>query len=342
MGDLVLLGAEIDSRSNRFSPESLTSEHQDRVGNVVTIGGVTTSRLGFGCASLMRKSKRERMALLDTAFDSGIRHFDVAAMYGLGQTEHEIGKFAFGRRDEITIATKFGLSVPGWLARLAPYQDPARAALERLPKARGAAKERSNRPAPPRTYSAADAERSLDLSLRKLGTDYVDIFFVHDPRPNDDVQAAELVDFFTRAKAAGKIRAWGVSQDAHPELTVQRQLGPSAVLQVRADIFSDDRPPERCITFGVIGRAYARVLEAFRTDFTARARWSRELDLDLTRPDVVARLLLDDALASNSLGVVLYSTLSAERLRKATVQSSADPDLAQVTRMRELIRRELS
>jgi diketogulonate reductase-like aldo/keto reductase len=170
----------------------------------------------------------------------------------------------------------------------------------------------------------------------------VDIFFVHDPRPNDDVQADDLVDFFTRAKAAGKIRAWGVSQDAHPELAVQRQLGPSAVLQVRADIFSDDRPNEPCITFGVIGRAYSRVLDALRTDFTARARWSRELELDLTQPESVARLLLDDALATNNLGVILYSTLNTERLRRAAVQSSADLDMAQVTRMRELIRRELS
>jgi D-threo-aldose 1-dehydrogenase len=336
------LRANVGNRNNGVSPTPVTPAHGDRVGDLVTVGGVTTSRLGFGCASLMRKSKRERMALLDTAFDSGIRHFDVAAMYGLGQTEYEIGKFAFGRRDQITIATKFGLGVPRWLAPLAPYQDPVRAALEHLPKARHAAKERSDRPAPPRTYSAADAERSLELSLRKLGTDYVDIFFVHDPSPNDDVRADELVDFFTRAKAAGKIRAWGVSQDAHPELAVQRQLGPSAVLQVRADIFSEDRPHEPCITFGVIGRAYSRVLDALRTDFTARARWSRELELDLTQPEVIARLLLNDALASNNLGVVLYSTLNTDRLRRTAVQSSVHPDLAQVTRMRELIRSELS
>ncbi len=281
------------------------------------------------------------MALLDTAFESGIRHFDVAAMYGLGQTEYEVGRFAFGRRDQVTIATKFGLGVPRWIAPLARYQDPARAALERLPNARRSVKRRSDRPAPPRTYSAADAQKSLEVSLRKLGTDYVDIFFIHDPRPGDDILADELVEFFTGAQTAGKIRAWGVSQDAHPELAAHRQLGPSAVLQVRADIFSDDRPREPSVTFGVIGRAYSRVLEAFRTDFTARARWSRELELDLNQPGMVAGLLLDDALAFNSTGAVLYSTLSAERLRRAAMQSKVDPDLEQISRFRELIRREL-
>ena len=308
---------------------------------MVTVGDVTTSRLGFGCASLMRKSKRERMTLLDTAFDCGVRHFDVAAMYGLGQTEYEVGRFAFGRRDQITIATKFGLGVPHWIAPLARYQDPARAALERLPKARRSVKKSSDRPAPPRTYSAADAQKSLEVSLRKLGTDYVDMFFVHDPRPGDDIRVDELVDFFTAAQTAGKIRAWGVSQDAHPELSVRRELGPSAVLQVRADIFSDAPPREPSITFGVIGHAYSRVLDAFQTDFTARARWSRELELDLSQPETVAGLLLDDALAFNSTGAVLYSTLSAERLRRAAMQSNVDLDLAQVSRFRELIRREL-
>ncbi len=308
---------------------------------LVTVGNVTISRLGFGCASLMRRSKRERMTLLDTAFDCGIRHFDVAAMYGLGQTEYELGRFAFGRRDQLTIATKFGLGVPRWIAPLARYQDPARAALERLPNARRSVKSRSDRPAPARTYSAADAQKSLDVSLRKLDTDYVDIFFIHDPRPGDDIRVDELVDFLTSAQTAGKIRAWGVSQDAHPELTVHRRLGASAILQVRADIFSDDRPREPCITFGVIGRAYSRVLDALRTDFTARTRWSRELELDLTQPESIADLLLDDALAFNSTGAVLYSTLSAERLRRAAMRSSVDLDLAQLSRFRELIRHEL-
>ncbi len=132
-----------------------------------------------------------------------------------------------------------------------------------------------------------------------------------------------------------------MSQDAHPELSVRRELGPSAVLQVRADIFSDAPPREPSITFGVIGHAYSRVLDAFQTDFTARARWSRELELDLSQPETVAGLLLDDALAFNSTGAVLYSTLSAERLRRAAMQSNVDLDLAQVSRFRELIRREL-
>ncbi|HET9153536.1 MAG TPA: aldo/keto reductase [Solirubrobacterales bacterium] len=52
-------------------------------------------RLGFGCASLMRlPSRRRRQALLAEAFEQGIRHFDVARMYGLGAAEGELGRFA--------------------------------------------------------------------------------------------------------------------------------------------------------------------------------------------------------------------------------------------------------
>jgi len=65
---------------------------------------ITTSSIGFGCAGLMRTpTSKGRSRLLNTAFNSGIRHFDVARVYGIGQAEAELGTFIKSRRSEITI-----------------------------------------------------------------------------------------------------------------------------------------------------------------------------------------------------------------------------------------------
>ena len=71
------------------------------------------SAVGFGCGGLMRSpSRKERMAVLGSAVDSGITHFDTARMYGLGMAEAELGAFLRTvDRDAVTVATKFGIDV---------------------------------------------------------------------------------------------------------------------------------------------------------------------------------------------------------------------------------------
>ena len=82
--------------------------------------GVETSPLGLGCADLMSVGPQARRTVLAAALDAGVRHLDVAPMYGLGAVEGEIGRFAAGRRDRLVLATKFGIE-PSRVARaLAP------------------------------------------------------------------------------------------------------------------------------------------------------------------------------------------------------------------------------
>ena len=70
-----------------------------------------TTVLGFGCAHLYGVPRSaERLRLLDAAHDAGIRHFDVAPMYGLGLAERELGRFIRHRRDAVVVATKFGIA----------------------------------------------------------------------------------------------------------------------------------------------------------------------------------------------------------------------------------------
>jgi len=58
-------------------------------------------------------SRRESLALLSAAWDAGVRHFDVAPLYGHGEAERILGSFLAGRRDEATIVTKFGIEPTG-------------------------------------------------------------------------------------------------------------------------------------------------------------------------------------------------------------------------------------
>src|SRR5580692_4756161 len=71
-----------------------------------------TTRLGFGCGSLMgATNRRDSLKLLQSAYDAGIRHFDVAPMYGYGEAESCLGEFRTGHND-ITITTKYGIAPP--------------------------------------------------------------------------------------------------------------------------------------------------------------------------------------------------------------------------------------
>lgn len=288
--------------------------------------GLETTRLGFGCASLMRlTTARERDALLGTAFAADIRHFDVARLYGLGQAEAELGRFARARRDQLTIATKFGIEPASGLGALARFQAPARALLNRYPRLRAAVKKRDEAFHEPRRYDAAIARRSLDKSLTELGLDYVDVLFVHDPAPGDHVHTEELSAFFEDVKAAGKIRAWGVSQDAHPGMELVGRLGPSALLQVREDALARASRPDPVLSFGVLGAAHARITRALHGDAALRRRWTEQLGDDPLSGNLLATLLIADALAANPEGVILYSTTDAGRIAVAAGALASPP-----------------
>ena len=72
--------------------------------------GRTTTRLGFGCSSLMgAMGRRASLAILEAAYDAGIRHFDVAPMYGYGEAESCLGEFLQRHRNQVTVTTKYGI-----------------------------------------------------------------------------------------------------------------------------------------------------------------------------------------------------------------------------------------
>jgi hypothetical protein len=301
-------------------------------------------RLGFGCASLMRlPSRRSRQVLLGEAFEQGIRHFDVARMYGLGAAEAEVGRFAKGRREEIAIATKFGIEPGGGIGRLAPLQAPARALIARFPALRARLKRSQGSFHAPRRYDAAGARASLETSLRELGTDYVDILFVHDPGAVELPDMEELVGALEDLREAGRIRAWGVSGEPGPSLLLATGW-PQCVPQMRHDIFSFGSPQTSGkvppIYFGVLAEALGRIRGRLLADEDLRASWREAVGFDCADSKVLARLLLQDALERNREGGAIFATTRPERIGEAVAAAAAlrgGPAPAQLDAFRRLV-----
>ena len=93
--------------------------------------------LGFGCSSLASVGEKKALQLLGTAFDAGVRHFDVARYYGYGEAESLLGAFVKSRRSEVTITTKFGIEPPRRTNALRLAMQAGRKVAEFVPAVRG-------------------------------------------------------------------------------------------------------------------------------------------------------------------------------------------------------------
>lgn len=185
----------------------MLGEHDDR------------ARLGFGCVKLGSGSAggswRAQVRLVQHAIDRGVTTFDTADAYGNGLSETIVGRAVRGRRNQVEIATKVGYHFSErrlsahTLARL------GRPVLQRARSLRPGAAPGGGSTASGGAYSTQDLSpeylrRAIDASLRRLGTDYIDVLQLHGPR----TLVPTVVDEMQRLKAAGKIRRFGVGAES--------------------------------------------------------------------------------------------------------------------------------
>ncbi|HWF11058.1 MAG TPA: aldo/keto reductase [Bryobacteraceae bacterium] len=221
-----------------------------------------TTRAGFGCSGLMGAlGRRESLALLSAAWDAGIRHFDVAPLYGHGEAENVLGSFLRGKRDQATIVTKFGLAPTGnsWLLRIArAMARPLRGTATALRPRHQAA----TQVAPPRApFDARHAERSLVSSLRALQTDCIDILLLHEAEPHL-LGDNGLLNFLEQAVRKGMIRSFGVGGESGKASAVFSTMPLYCrVVQCEWNALNDripNYPGSDVIVFGAIGRCRDR------------------------------------------------------------------------------------
>ncbi|MFN0028690.1 MAG: aldo/keto reductase [Acidimicrobiales bacterium] len=149
------------------------------------LGILDVSVVGLGCNNFgMAIDADATKAVVDAAIDAGITYFDTAEAYGKGQSEVFLGQALQGRRDQVVVATKWGLDVT--LKEGERGGDPAM------------------------------VRRSLDASLTRLGMDYVDHYQLHRPDPKTPI--AETLGVLEELRAAGKVREIGCSAFSEAQL----------------------------------------------------------------------------------------------------------------------------
>jgi aryl-alcohol dehydrogenase-like predicted oxidoreductase len=150
------------------------------------VSGLVVSTVGLGCNNFGRKLDLDATrTVVDAAFDAGITLFDTADIYGTphGSSEEFLGAALKGRRDEIVLATKFGMNMAG--SNGADHD------------ARGA-----------RRYIV----RAVEASLRRLETDYIDLYQIHTPDPETPID--ETIAALDDLVRSGKVRYLGNSNFA--------------------------------------------------------------------------------------------------------------------------------
>ena len=171
------------------------------------------SEIGFGCSALggglFGPGTRGALDLVARCLEAGVTFFDTADTYSLGNSERILGRALRGRRSRVVISTKGG----GTWNKLDKALLHSRPVLRPFRKLLGGAR-RSIKLAHARRkhydYSPEHLVRAVEGSLRRLGTDYIDLYQLYNPTVKDltEFEASETLD---RLKAAGKILHYGVT-----------------------------------------------------------------------------------------------------------------------------------
>ena len=157
------------------------------------IGALEVSLAGLGCNNFgWRIDAAATAAVVNAAIDSGINFFDTADVYGSGQSEEYLGRALKGRRDRVLIATKFGMKM-------------------------GDGKEGAK---------PAYIRQAVEDSLRRLETEYIDLYQIH--RPDPSTQIADTLDALDGLVKTGKVREIGCSNFSAAQLREAAQAANGA------------------------------------------------------------------------------------------------------------------
>ena len=200
--------------------------------------GLTSSVLGFGCSALLgRAGRRDSLRALAASWDAGITLYDTARSYGYGESEALLGEFLRGRRDRAVISTKFGiLPAPQQLwKRIA--KPAARTLLSLMPSAHGALRKQAATQFTGDQFTVEVLVKSIEESLKKLRTDYVDLLFMHSA-PASVLDDDRLLSALGQLVSSGKVRVAGISADPTIiDLTLSRQPAHIRALQFPCNVF---------------------------------------------------------------------------------------------------------
>jgi aryl-alcohol dehydrogenase-like predicted oxidoreductase len=178
--------------------------------------GLTVSAEGLGCMGMSYAygpiDHDESIATIHRALELGVTLLDTADIYGNGHNEELVGEAIADRRDQVVLATKFGI----------------------VPRESGYSQTVDGSP--------AYVRRAIDASLGRLKVDHVDLYYLH--RPDESVPIEETVGAMAELVTAGKVRHLGLSEASASTVRRAAAVHPIAALQSEWSLFSRDIEPE--------------------------------------------------------------------------------------------------
>ena len=177
-----------------------------------TLGQLTVSAQGLGCMGMSEwygaTDWDESIATIGRALDLGVTFIDTADIYGAGHNEVLVGRGIAGRRDEVQLATKFGID---------------RSAGDGHRIIRG---------------EAAYVQRACESSLTRLGVDHIDLYYLH--RPPQTAEIEETVGAMAGLVKQGKVRYLGLSEVSNDLLRRAYAVHPITAVQSEYSLWTRD------------------------------------------------------------------------------------------------------
>jgi aryl-alcohol dehydrogenase-like predicted oxidoreductase len=274
---------------------------------------------------------RDSLKLLETAYEAGIRHFDVAPMYGYGEAESCLGDFLERHRGQITVATKYGIAPPKKSAIIKLGRRIAGPILKQLPslkhnlaKAANASTRNPERP----SFTAAQAKASLERSLIALRTGHIYLWLLHEATAAD-LQDDTLLSFLEAEVKRGTISAFGIGSSAnkipgllatHPAYCRTLQYEWSVL-----DVPIEPSAPFR-IHHGALTKNFHAIHKSIINNKLLCQRWSASTNTDLRNAEALASLMLKASLVMNPTSIILFSSKNPAHIH-ANVRIAADTTL---------------
>lgn len=180
-----------------------------------TIGNLEVSDLGLGCMGMSFAydpipDRKQMIALIRSAYERGVTFFDTAEIYGPYTNEELVGEALAPMRDKVVIATKFGFK----------FEDGIQTGITSRPE---------------------DIRKAIEGSLRRLKTDYIDLYYQH--RVDTETPIEEVADTLGRLIREGKVRHWGLSEAGAKTIRRAHAVEPVTALQSEYSLWFRD--PER-------------------------------------------------------------------------------------------------